>query len=155
MIRAALAVFLLFAAGGCAQFLGSPQPQQDDVPLQIEKLTEAQKLQRDGKFGEAQEAFKKIIKNYPASEWAASAMFGNALILVSADNSKRDYAQALAEFDEFLSQFPQHRRAPEARSWRQVLKAALDAKKENERLSNSIEKLKQLDLKQEEKRLGR
>lgn len=152
-MRAVLAIILTIAtAGGCAQW---PQSQRDGDPRQIEKLAEAQKLQQDGRFAEALEAYKKILQEDPGSESAATAKFDAALILVSADNSRRDYAQAIVEFEEFISQFPQHRRAPEARSWRILLKTALDSKKENERLNKNIEKLKQLDLKQEEKRLGR
>jgi len=152
-MRAVLAIVLAIATGGgCAQFLSSPL---DENPLQIEKLTEAQKLQQDGRFAEALETYKKIMQEVPGSESAATAKFGTALILVSADNSRRDYAQAIVVFEEFASQFPKHRRAPEARSWRTLLKTALDSKKENERLNKNIEMLKQLDLKQEEKRLGR
>jgi len=153
MMRAVLAVILTIAtAGGCAQFLSSPQSRQEGDARLVEKLAEAQKLQQDGRFAEALDAYKKIVQEDPGSESAATAKFDTALILVSADNSRRDYAQAIVEFEEFISQFPTDRRAPEARSWRILLKTALDSKKENERLNKNIEMLKQLDLKQEEKR---
>ena len=77
------------------------------------------------------------------------------------DQSVSGFAHFFSVLENFLfrrgpiAQFPQHKRANEAKSWRQVIKLALDAKKENERLSKNIERLKQLDVKQEEKRLGR
>jgi outer membrane protein assembly factor BamD (BamD/ComL family) len=150
LVAAALAAVL---GGGCAQLRSSDG--RNDVSPQVEQLAEAQTLQRESRFGEALDAYRKIQQEHPGSDWAAAAKYSAALILVSPDYSRRDYGQALNEFDEFISQFPQHRRAPEARSWRQVLKMTLDVKKENERLSKSIEMLKQLDVKQEEKRMGR
>ena len=146
-------ILALMMSAGCAPV--KVPGQRDQGALQTEQVVKAQQLKREGNYAEAVETYQKIAQDHPGSEAAAGAMFEAALVLASSDNSKRDYALALTEFEEFLTHFPQHQRAPEARSWRQVLRTALDCKKENERLNKNIEKLRLLDLKQEEKRLGR
>jgi hypothetical protein len=43
----------------------------------------------------------------------------------------------------------------EAKSWKLVIKTYLDTRKENEKLHRDIEGLKELDVRQEKKRLGK
>lgn len=119
------------------------------------KFVEAQRLIQNHKFTEAIAAYRQVIQEHPDTEWAPEAKYSIALAYVSAENPQRDYAVGIFEFDEFLSSYPQDPRAEEAKNWRTVLKAAIDTKKENDRLHKNIEKLKQLDVRQEEKRLGR
>lgn len=150
IILAIVLVPVLAAGTGCARFTA----QQDDAAAAA-KVTEAQKLLRESKYAPAIAEFRKIVREHPNTEWAAKAKYDIAMAYVAANNPQKDYAIAIAEFDEFLAQYPQDERIPEARSWRQALKVLLDAKKDNERLNKNIEKLKQLDVRQEEKRLGR
>jgi outer membrane protein assembly factor BamD (BamD/ComL family) len=118
-------------------------------------VAEANKLAYAAKFSEAVAAYRMVLQQHPNTEWAPEAKYGIALVCVSADNPQRDYAAAVKEFDEFLSLYPSDKRAAEAKNWRQALKVLLDTKKENDRLNKNIERLKQLDVRQEEKRLGR
>lgn len=141
--------------GGCAQFIPGQTEGAAAVPPQVQQIKTAEQLQKAGKFSDAVEAYRRITHDLPNSDLAATAKYSIALIHVDVENPEKDYAQALVDFEEFIAQFPQHKRVNEAKSWRQVIKLALDAKKENERLSKNIERLKQLDVKQEEKRLGR
>jgi outer membrane assembly lipoprotein YfiO len=143
-------VLLLMLAAGCARF--SAQKSDEAASATV---ADAQKLLRESKYAHAITEFRKIIQEHPNSEWAAKAQYGIAMAYVSANNPHKDYSAAVAEFDEFLAQYPQDERIPEARSWRQALKVLLETKKDNDRLNKSIEKLKQLDVRQEEKRLGR
>jgi outer membrane protein assembly factor BamD (BamD/ComL family) len=140
-------------ASGCARFLTGPPGGEAAKPLQL--FEAAERHQRAGNFARALETYRAIVQRHAGSELVAAARYNIALIHVLASNPEKDYAQALAEFEEFLVRFPQHDRVEEAKSWRMVIKMTLDAKKENERLSKSIEQLQQLDVKQEEKRLGR
>jgi len=64
------------------------------------------------------------------------------------DQHRRPNAAALQEFDEFLRAFPDHALAHEARNWRLVLKTVDDLKK-------SLDQLKKLDIKHEERRKRR
>jgi outer membrane protein assembly factor BamD (BamD/ComL family) len=140
-------------SSGCAGFLTSDK--NDDLPVPAIKSAEAKKLLDEYKYAESVAAFQKIIKEYPNSDWAANAIYSIATTFVSVQNPNKDYAQALAHFEDFLYQYPQHERATDAKNWRQAIKMIIDAKKENERLLKNIEQLKQLDMRQEQKRLGK
>ena len=141
-----LVILLAFFTSGCAGLLTGGSDDQS---------AEARTLLKDHKYPEAVTAFQKIVEEHPNSDGAAKALYGIATIYVSGDNPHKDYAQALVHFEEFLSQYPQHERAADAKNWRQAIKVIIETKKENEHLLKNIEKLKQLDMRQEKKRLGR
>jgi outer membrane protein assembly factor BamD (BamD/ComL family) len=143
---------LAFFAGGCAGLLTGGR---EDSSVPAIKSAEAKKLLNNNKYPESIAAFQKIVVEYPNSDWAANSIYGIATAYVSVENTHKDYAQALIYFEQFLYQYPQHERAADAKNWRQVIKVIFDAKKENEHLLKNIEKLKQLDMRQEQKRLGR
>jgi outer membrane protein assembly factor BamD (BamD/ComL family) len=153
MNRIIFAIVLLpmLAAGiGCATF----SVQKGDGAASA-KVEEAQKLLRESQYAHAIAEFRKVVQEHPNTQWAAKAKYGIAMAYVSASNPQKDYSVAISEFDEFIAQYPTDERMPEARSWRQALKVLLDTKKDNDRLNKNIEKLKQLDVRQEEKRLGK
>ncbi len=105
----------------------------------------ADNLFKEKRYSDAVTAYRKALRDHPDSSWAADARYNLALALAYHDNPQKDYAQALQEFEEFLKLYPNHERALEAQNWRQVLKTL-------DRLNKSIEELKQLDIKHEEKR---
>jgi outer membrane protein assembly factor BamD (BamD/ComL family) len=150
MNRIILAIVLLpmlVTGTGCATF----SAQKGDGAASA-KVAAAQKLMRESNYAQAIAEFRKVIREHPNTEWAGTAKYGIAMAWVSANNPQKDYAVAVAEFDEFLAQYPQDERVPEARSWRQALRVLLDTKKDNDRLNKNIEQLKQLDVRQEQKR---
>ncbi|MHB8844643.1 MAG: outer membrane protein assembly factor BamD [Nitrospirota bacterium] len=146
-------VIMALGSGGCSMICRNIE--RHTVAPPSAQFVEAQNLMETHKFTEAIAAYRQVIQEHPDTEWAPEAKYNIALAYVSAENPQRDYALGIFEFDEFLSSYPQDPRAEEAKSWRAVLKASLDAKKENDRLHKNIEKLKQLDVRQEEKRMGR
>jgi len=155
---ACIAAVALLAASGCAGMWpeNAEQQQQQQASLAVQnKVVEAQKLAQGSKYPEAISTYRLVLQEHPKTEWAAEAKYGIALAYVSADNPHRDYAAAIVEFDEFLSLYPSDKRAAEAKSWHQALKVLLETKRDNDRLNKNIEKLKQLDVRQEQKRLGR
>ena len=105
----------------------------------------ANSLAENKKFSEAISKYQEIIRDHPDSSWAADAQYGLATIFVSSENPQRDYSQALREFDEFVRLYPDDTRFRDAQSWRHVLRTLHD-------LSNSIEQLKRLDIRHEERR---
>ena len=107
---------------------------------------------KEKRFKEAAAACNKIMTGAPDSPLAADALFELALINAHHDNPQRDYAQATRTFSEFLKRYPDNRRADEARTWISVLRTVQELKKQNEHLNESIEKLKKLDIRHEEKR---
>jgi len=145
-------VLLALFAGGCAGMLNDANKDQSAPGI---KTADAKKLLHEHKFSESIAAFRKIVDDYPNSDWAAKAIYSIATTYISSENTHKDYALALLHFEEFLDQYPQHERAAEAKSWHHAIKLIIDAKKENEHLLKNIEQLKQLDMRQEQKRLRR
>jgi outer membrane protein assembly factor BamD (BamD/ComL family) len=130
-------VLLAFIAGGCAGLLTDGREESSAPAI---KDAAAKKLLQEHNYPESIAAFQQIVDEYPNSDWAANSIYAIALAYVSAENTHKDYAQALIRFDEFLYKYPQHERAADARNWRQAIKVIIDAKKENERLLKNIEK---------------
>lgn len=110
---------------------------------------------KEKRFKEAAAYYNKIMADAPDSPLAANALFELALINAHHDNPQRDYAQAIRSFVEFIKRYPGSRRKDEARTWISVLKTIQELKKENEHLNQSIEQLKRLDIRHEEKRKGK
>ena len=108
----------------------------------------ANSLVENKKYGEAVSAYRRVIREHPHSWSSADARYGLATTLACYENSQRDYAQALQEFDEFVRLYPDDARCWEAQNWRHVLRALHDSRK-------SIEDLKKLDIRHEEKRKRR
>jgi len=150
IVLAVVLLSMLTAGIGCATF--SVQKGDEDASA---KMAEAQNLLRKSDYAHAIAEFRKVIQEHPNTAWAANAKYGIAMAYVSANNRHKDYAVAVAEFDEFIDQYPKDERISEARNWRHALKVLLETKKENDRLNKNIEKLKQLDVRQEEKRSGK
>jgi outer membrane protein assembly factor BamD (BamD/ComL family) len=115
-------------------------------------LENADKFFREQKYSEAIAAYDKIAKDSPRSERGARALYGAALTHAYYDNFHTDYVLALQRFDEFVRAYPNNERASEAQNWRSVLKIMLELKKENEHLTKSIEQLKRIDIRHEERR---
>ena len=145
-----LALFL----AGCARLTGPTV-----VPtMERTELQKADNLFNQKKYSDAEMAYRKILSSSPAPAFAdaAIAQFEIAFILAYYDNPQRNYVEAIRELDEFLRLYSMdNNRVPEAQNLRFILKALLDVKKENEHLSKSIEQLKKLDIRHEERRGGK
>jgi len=155
-----LLIVAAISLSGCARISSGPPEETPALvkapePTPADLFASAEKLILDKNFPDAMAAFKTIQLSYSDTEWSGRAKYAIATIYVSADNPQKDYTAALQEFDEFLTLFPDHGKAAEARSWRLAIKNILDIKRENEKLSKKIEQLKNIDIRQEEKRHGR
>jgi outer membrane protein assembly factor BamD (BamD/ComL family) len=104
------------------------------------------------RYKEAAACYNKIVTDSPDSDLAADALFELALLNAHYDNPQRDYTRASRSFAEFLKRYPDNIRADEARTWISVLRTVQELKKQNEHLNESIEELKQLDIRHEERR---
>jgi outer membrane protein assembly factor BamD (BamD/ComL family) len=143
-ILALLAVILL---SGCAT---TPQ-----IPVATGPETDYQNaavFAKEKKYSDAIAAFRKIADEKPRSPFAADSLFEAAYLQAFYDNPQKDYAQALASFEEFLKRFPKHEKSSEAKNLRMILKTIVDTMKENEQLRTSIEELNKLDIRHEEMR---
>ena len=121
------------------------------------ELQNAENLLNQRKYNDALNAYREILaaSPAPAPAVAAKAQYGIAFVLSYYDNAQRNYVQAVQELDDFLRIYPTDSRVPEAQNLRFILKSLIDIKKENEHLNNSIEQLKKLDIRHEERRGGK
>lgn len=142
-------LFLCFSLGltGCARLSVLPT-------VQVTELQNAENLFNQRKYSDALTAYRKTLTTAPAPApvVAAKAQYDIAFILAYYDNPQRNYTQAIQELDEFLRLYPDNARVRDAQNLRFILKAFIDVKKENEHLNMSIEQLKRLDIRHEERR---
>lgn len=63
-----------------------------------------------GRYYDAEEAFNKVIKNYPDSEWVAAARFQNAAVMASTSSGPEYDPQSATEakkkYQDFLDDYP-------------------------------------------------
>ena len=112
----------------------------------------ADRLFQEKKYSDAIAAYDKIAKDSPRSERGARALYDVAFTHAFYDNPHKDYVLALQGFDEFLRVYPNSEKARDAQNWRSVLKMVQELKKENGHLTKSIEQLKRIDIRHEERR---
>ena len=151
-------VWLLFlclsvSLAGCIH----PSAETDAQSVKVVELQNVENLFNQKKYSDAINAYRKIVTATPAPTRAvaAHAQYGIAFILAYYDNPQRNYAQAIQELDEFLRLYATDSRVPEAQNLRFILQSCIDLKKDNDHLKKSIEQLKNLDIRHEERRGGK
>ncbi len=119
-----------------------PRPDVKDVYM------EAYNTYKAGKFKEAREKFKAILKDYPENEYSDNARFW----IAETYYKEKAYEDAILAYEELLRKNPQSNKAPEA-----LLKQGLAfyAIKEDEFGRMTLEKLIKRFPKSEEARLAR
>jgi outer membrane protein assembly factor BamD (BamD/ComL family) len=108
-------------------------------------IASADALFKKKQYANAVAAYRNMLQETPDSFYSADARYGLAMALIAADNPQKDYAQALHEFEAFYKLYPGDWRVSEVRNWIAVLKTLSDR-------SRSIEQLKRLDIRHEERR---
>jgi TolA-binding protein len=140
----------------CAAILLSCAPVQPTIPdahhVANGEFANAAAFVAEKRYQDAAEVYRKIAAEAQQSQLAGDAEFELAHLLICTDNPRKDYSLALSGFEDFLKHWPLHPKAADAENWRTVLRTLLDTKKENEHLNKSIEQLKKLDIRHEEKR---
>ncbi len=137
----AVCLLIFFSLSACALLTGPGR-----------KLHIADCYFRDQKYAEAARMYRRVLREYPRSSLAASARFDLAYTLAFYDNPHKDYGQALQEFDEFIKTYPDDERVEDAQNFQYIIKTLYETKKNNERLNKSIEQLRRLDIRHEQKR---
>jgi outer membrane protein assembly factor BamD (BamD/ComL family) len=118
-------------------------------------LERADRLFQEKKYSDAVAVYDEVARQNPGSKQGARALYSAAAALSFYDNPHKDYAEALQDFDTFLLMYPDDEKAPDAQNWRYVLKTVLELRKENGKLLQSIDELKQIDIRHEERRKTR
>jgi TolA-binding protein len=143
-VKKILVLIAMIALAGCAATKPTISPDED-----FQAATVAVKEKR---YQEAITIYKNVLVQSPKSDIAADALFQIAYVQTLYDNPQKDYMKALQSFDDFVKRYPGHAMAQEAENWLFTLRTILDLRKENDRLHKSIEQLKKLDIRHEEKR---
>ncbi len=123
--------------------------------LRGDDLDKADKLIQSKKYQEALEIYDRTAREASGTDRGAKALFSAAKLHSFYDNPRKDYARSLQEFEEFLRKYPANENVREVQNWRSFLKTILELRKENERLADSIEQLKRVDIRPEERRKGK
>ena len=145
-----IVLFSVISVSGCALHKAPEVAVKTDPEFQA-----ADRFVNEKQYTEAAAAYDKIAKESPATERGANALFAAAATHAYYENPRKDYLKAFQLFDEFLKSYPASDKFRDAQNWRAVLKTVLELKKENDRLNKSIEQLKKIDIRHEERRKGK
>lgn len=135
-----LATLILLGLAGCAFFREFQERQDSRESLQLGRRLFAQG-DYEGALRENQKVASLSTNRPPADE----AVYHMGLIYAHVENPKRDYRRALGFFRKLIHDYPQSAFVEEAKVWVGVFLM-------NEKLSQMMEKSKQVDIEIEERR---
>jgi len=147
VLRAALVMPVLLA--GCGRFVMKPPPEGGD-PTRL--VAQADELARNGSQAEARAIYREVVRHHSQTPAAADALWGLGRLYVDPDSKLRDYASAHVAFGRLLTEHPDSPHVAEARAWHALLGELLRAQEDAKQVKNDLERLKQLDMKQERHR---
>jgi hypothetical protein len=136
-------VILLLTLGGCGWFSGF-QPRQEANPAG-QALARAKRLFSQQDFEAAIKENQRVITLANNRPPADEAIFNLGVITATVANPKRDSRLAAGYFNRVIREYPQSAWVDQAKSWVGVLQA-------NDKLVETLEKSKQVDIEIEEKR---
>lgn len=110
-----------------------------------EPLLRGQRFMAQGDFESASNEITRVLSLSPGTPPEDEALYSLALIYAHSGNPRRDYNRSVDFFKRLLKDHPKSPWAEHAKIWMTVLE-------ENEKLSQIIEKSKQVDLEIEEKK---
>jgi TolA-binding protein len=110
-----------------------------------ELLLSSRKFWQRGDYASSLKESQRVMALPGKTPPKDQALFQMGLIHAHLDNPQRDFGKALEFFQRIVREYPQSPLAEEARVWAGVLQ-------ENEKLSQVIEKSKQVDIAVEEKK---
>lgn len=113
-----------------------------------EVMLRGQKLLAQGDYEGSLRENQKVLSLSPDGSLADEAIFSMGLVYAHAGNPKRDYRKAMGFFRKLISEFPQSPLVEQAKAWVGVLQM-------NERLSQMLDKSKQVDIEIEEMKRGK
>ncbi len=126
---------------GCGLF-ARPEPEEDQAQVAVTRARRLLSQQDfDGAAKENQRAITLARNRPPVDE----ALFQLGLIAATVANPKRDNKAATAYFNRVIREYPQSPWVDQAKAWIGVLQA-------NDKLAETLEKSKQVDIEIEEKR---
>lgn len=137
-----IAAIILLSGCATGRFATEPERQFQEAAVSV----------KEKRYKEAASLYKKILADATDPALAADALYELGLVYAHQDNPQRDYAQTVQTFEQFIRRYPDSNRVGEAQAWIAALKTVQELKKENDKLKESIEQLKRLDIRHEERR---
>jgi len=148
---AAAMVLLLTACGplhpSISETAGEDPYFSNQTPPSLEK---ARAFFQEGKYSEAIGQYRKLLKGQDRNI-AERSQYQIAYTLAFYKNPKRDFQEALNEFQLFIRRFPASRLKEDAANWTALLSQYLAKRSENEKLRDDIKKLVDIDIEAEQK----
>jgi TolA-binding protein len=118
---------------------------EESTRTACELLLRSKKLLPRGDYAGSLKESQRVLSLPGKNSHKDQALFQMGLIYAHVDNPQRDFGKALDFFKRVIKDYPKSPLAEEARVWAGVLQ-------ENEKLSQVIEKSKQVDIAVEEKK---
>ena len=148
----AAAIFYSLTACGSLQPTVSKSAQDDSsIKNQMPpSMGKAKSLFQEGKYSEAIRQYRILLKNKDRNV-AEMSQYQIAYTLAFYKNPKRNFQEALNEFQLFVRRFPSSRLKEDAANWVALLNQYLAKKSENEKLRDDIKKLVDIDIEAEQK----
>ncbi len=140
-------LFLLVSCSSLYKMAGPPGSPGRQAPGTLET---AHLLFQQGKYSEAASHYKKLVRN-KHQEIAEKAQFQLAYTLAFYRNPKRDYEEALSEFQTFVERFSGSPLKEEASNWIFLIEQYMAKNSENDKLREDIKKLVGMDIEPEQK----
>ena len=113
-------------------------------------LARADELARTRSAQEARAVYRTVLHTYRGTPPAADALYGLGQLYVDPESPLHDWASANIAFGRLLAGYPDSRHAGEARAWRAALTELLRNQADARRLRSDMERLKELDMEQEQ-----
>ncbi len=120
------------------------QKQQKDPPSPIASLERAAHLLKQGDYEGSLKENQRVLADAGKNPPGDRALFNMGLIYADGENPKKDQEKSLLLFNRILTDYPQSLLVPEAKIWIRLLR-------ENGKLREVIEKVKEVDIAVEEK----
>ncbi|HYR95323.1 MAG TPA: hypothetical protein VEM57_01250 [Candidatus Binatus sp.] len=148
-MRRALVLAAAVLIAGCARIL-PPRPQEAAPPDAAALLARADELARNRSPQEARTVYRRVLRTYRGTPAAAEALHGLGRLYVDPDSPLHDWGTANVAFGLLLAKYPDSRHAAEARAWRAALAELLRNQADAKRLRADLQRLKELDMEQEQ-----
>ena len=115
-------------------------------------LINSRELLLQGKYEEASKEIQKLLAPSPRHPLEDEALFQMGLIYAHPGNSKKDYGKSISYFKKLMKDYPQSPWSDMAKIWTGMIHENEKLNQAVDKLSQTIEKSKQVDIEIEEKK---
>jgi TolA-binding protein len=143
-----VAALALLTACNALRHRSLPGDQSDPAGM----VARADAMAQNGSPRAARDLYQQVVRKYPGTSAAADGLHGLGELYVDPRSPLHDYAAAHAAFARLANEHPASPHAPAARAWAAALEDLLRSQAEAKRLRADLDRLKELDIQQEQRR---